>query len=222
MVHEWLLCVGLIRSVWARIRRARNEPSAAVPVRLIVGLGNPGNAYAGTRHNIGFRILHRLAERMGGSWHDDDTLEARLSFVELSGQTCALLEPQTFMNKSGRSVARAVGRWPDLDPVDDLLIVYDDMDLAPGRIRLRPSGGAGGHRGIGHILEKLDTKQVPRLRFGVGHPEAGGAVLDWVLADFSAEDEALIQGSIERAVDAIEGCVRDGVAVAMGQFNSSN
>jgi len=194
-----------------------------VPERLIVGLGNPGDVYRDTRHNVGFRIVARLGERHAGSWRADRELDARVCGVEIAGRTCLLLQPQTFMNRSGASVAAACARWPSLDPAQQLLVVYDDLDLPPGRIRLRPGGGAGGHRGIADILAELETRDVPRLRFGVGHPGASAAVKDWVLSPFAEELEAQqLPDSIERAADAVEAAIRDGVRVAMGQFNAAD
>jgi len=229
-----------VRQLWDRFFGARaSEPRAEsdrepvalgheatlaleAPTRLIIGLGNPGAKFASTRHNVGFRILERLAERHGGSWFDDGDLEARLARVEIAGAACALLLPQTFMNRSGNSVGAALERWSTLDPGSELLVVYDDMDLETGRIRLRPSGGAGGHRGIGDILDKLDSKQVPRLRFGVGHPGSSDRVLDWVLQPFSADEESAILGeALDRAADAIEATLREGIRPAMGQFNAA-
>jgi PTH1 family peptidyl-tRNA hydrolase len=198
-----------------------------------VGLGNPGSKYASTRHNVGFRIVEMLADRhrdghrhghgpgQGGEWRNDRALEAKISFVELDREVCLLIEPQTFMNRSGSVLLAALERWPELDPKTDLLIVYDDLDLPTGRIRLRPSGGSGGHRGIGDILLELDTKEIPRLRFGVGHPGSAGEVVDWVLEPFSAEEEAMVlPDALSRAVDAIEMVTREGVTPAMGHFNS--
>jgi len=209
-----------VRQLWGRFLGAR---SAAVrpPTRLIVGLGNPGPKYAPTRHNIGFRIVEALARRHHGEWRRDRGLNSRISHVELDGERCALVEPQTFMNHSGRAVRAALERWPQLDPATDLLVVYDDLDLPPGRIRLRPSGGAGGHRGIQDILQELDSRQIPRLRFGVGHPGSSREVLDWVLSSFDVEEESsCLPDALERAVDAIELTIREGLTPAMGQFNS--
>jgi len=193
------------------------------PARLVVGLGNPGPQYADTRHNAGFLVVERLADRQGAAWSEDAELEARVAQIELGGEACLLLQPQTFMNASGRSVEIALERWPELDPASDLLIVYDELDLPPGRIRLRPSGGGGGHNGIGDVLTVLATKAVPRLRFGVGRPvESGRAVIDYVLAPFG-EDELgdVIEPAIERAADAVEMACTDGVTSAMGRFNAS-
>ena len=209
-----------IRDRWTRRSGARAEGQEP-PERLIVGLGNPGEKYESTRHNIGFRVVERLAARAAGQWSSDLALDARVAAVELSGQACLLIEPQTFMNRSGKSVAAACARWPELDPSADVLVIYDDLDLPTGRIRLRPSGGAGGHRGMADILDQLDRKSICRLRFGVGHPGASGAVIDWVLAPFPSEEEALLEEAVDRAADAVEVALRDGFTTAMGQFNKS-
>ncbi len=196
-------------------------PEFGPPTRLVVGLGNPGPKFAATRHNVGSRIIERLADRHACAWRLDRDLDARIAHAEIAGQACALLLPQTFMNRSGASIAAAVERWPTLEAETDLLVVYDDMDLPTGRIRLRPSGGAGGHRGIGDILLELDSKQGPRLRFGVGHPGSSDQVLDWVLQPFSPEEEStLLVAAVDRAADAIEATLGQGIKVAMGQFNA--
>ena len=227
--------VSRLRELWSRLRGSRPtrdearrhslDPEAKdagpVPARLIVGLGNPGDEYAETRHNIGFRVVERLADRSGGVWRLDAGLDARIARAEIAGLECVLLAPQTFMNRSGASVAAALARWPGLDPARDLLVVYDDLDLPTGRIRLRPSGGAGGHRGIGDILDQLETKAVPRLRFGVGHPGSRDAVLGWVLSPFPESEESAVADGVDRAADAIELAICEGLAAAMGQFNRS-
>jgi PTH1 family peptidyl-tRNA hydrolase len=219
---EGEFCVQWLRGILSRLRRAQEEHSEAPPAYVVFGLGNPGLKYDGTRHNIGFRILECVAERQGSVWRLDAGLEARVADVELGGRPGLLVEPQTFMNQSGRSVVEALSRWGDLQPPTDLLVVYDDMDLPTGRIRLRPSGGGGGHRGIGHILEELESKEIPRLRFGIGHPGSGGSVLDWVLTTFSDEEESILAEAVGRAADALEAAATDGVSAAMGQFNSSS
>ena len=148
-------------------------------------------------------------------------LQARTCAIEIAGQAILLMQPQTFMNRSGESVEIALERWPELVPETDLLVVYDDMDLPTGRIRLRPSGGGGGHRGIGDILERLDTKAVPRLRFGIGHPGDAAGVLDWVLQPFAQEEERDdLPESLEWAADAVEAVAAEGVTPAMGRFNA--
>lgn len=214
-----------VRTFWNRLRSpakgARAEETVA-PTRLVVGLGNPGPKYADTRHNVGFRVVEALAKGAGADWHVDAGLDARVAEATIAGVACLLVEPQTFMNRSGSTLRAAVERWPALDPAQDILVVYDDLDLPTGRIRLRPSGGAGGHRGMADILRELDSDLIPRLRFGVGHPGPSGEVINWVLAPFSAEDEAqVLPTAVARAISAIEATVAEGLTSAMGQFNEN-
>ncbi len=192
------------------------------PTRLIVGLGNPGEQYAPTRHNAGFRVLETWASRSGARWRQHPGLDARVASLEVEGEPILLVQPQTFMNRSGETVRRALERWPGLAPASDLIIVYDDLDLPVGRIRLRPSGGSGGHRGLGDILDHLETRQLPRLRFGIGHPGQASGVLDWVLQPFDDADEReILPSAFGRAVDALEAVLREGLTVAMGRFNAA-
>jgi PTH1 family peptidyl-tRNA hydrolase len=214
--------VQRVRQLWDRLRGNRRE-SMRSPTRLIIGLGNPGPKYEATRHNIGFRVVERLADRFGGEWRVDRALDAMVARVDIEGEPCLLVQPQTFMNRSGATLRAALECWPELDPETDLLIVYDDMDLEPGRVRLRPRGGGGGHRGIGDILDELDTKRIPRLRFGVGHPGSSRETIDWVLEPFAPEDEStILPDALAKATDAIVMTIRDGITAAMGQFNANS
>lgn len=209
-----------VRQLWDRLRGGDQE-SARRPTRLVVGLGNPGPKYEATRHNVGFRVVETLANRFGGEWRADRSLDARVARVDIEGEHCVLFQPQTFMNRSGAALLSALEHWPELDPKTDLLVVYDDMDLPTGRIRLRPNGGGGGHRGIGDILAALGTKEIPRLRFGVGHPGSSSEVIDWVLDCFSPmEESTVLPDALGRAADAIEMAIREGITPAMGQFNA--
>lgn len=187
-----------------------------------MGLGNPGEKYAATRHNAGFRVLETWASRRDARWQQDPGLCARVASLEVEGEPVLLVQPQTFMNRSGETVERALDRWPELDPAHDLIIVYDDLDLPVGRIRLRPAGGSGGHRGLGDILDRLETRQLPRLRFGIGHPGRAAGVLDWVLQPFDAADEGeVLESAFARAADALEAVVREDLTAAMGRFNAA-
>lgn len=209
-----------LRLIWNRFFGARRNPQRA-PTRIIAGLGNPGPTYVESRHNVGFRILDLLGARHAAVWREDRSLQARVADVEIAGVACLLVQPQTFMNHSGNALRSVTRKWSAIDPRSALLIVYDDMDLPTGRIRLRPGGGAGGHRGIGDVIDELGTKEVPRLRFGVGHPGSARDVLDWVLAPFSKQEESLLlPEAFSRAADAIETVIREGVVAAMGQFNA--
>ena len=167
------------------------EGTRGVPPRVIVGLGNPGREYARTRHNAGFLVLERLAERHGTTWSDDAALEARIAWVDHGGAPTLLLAPQTYMNRSGRSVEAAIERWSDLDPERDLVVVYDDLDLPTGGSACVRPVVRGGHRGMGDIQAVLGTKAIRRLRFGVGHPGKGGPpVVDYVLSGLSRRTSA--------------------------------
>jgi PTH1 family peptidyl-tRNA hydrolase len=183
----------------------------------VVGLGNPGPRYAATRHNIGFRILERFGEEHGIS-----LLSRRFFGLYGSGHVgdlaVGLLAPQTFMNHSGQAVAAALQALPELSPAADLLVIYDDLDLPSGRIRLRLAGGAGGHGGMADIIDALDTRDFARLRFGIGRPPPGWDVIDHVLTPFFAEEEGL-SDRITAAVRAVEVALFEGPVAAMDRFN---
>lgn len=169
---------------------------------------------------MGFRVVECLAARHGAAFEPAPAIDGRLARVVLGGLDCALLEPSTFMNRSGESAAAALARWPALVPERDLLVVYDDLDLPLGRLRLRSGGSAGGHRGMADIARALATTGIPRLRFGIGHPGSAAAVVDWVLEPFSPEDEReRLPAAIERAADAVTCALIEGLPVAMDRFN---
>jgi len=214
-----------IRSFIARLLGRADGADAdvlrAVPDRVVLGLGNPGSEYEATRHNAGFRVVEHLAARHGAAWISAPAFDARVARADVGGLDCLFVEPQTFMNRSGRTAAAIAARWPSLDFSAHVLVVFDDLDLPLGRIRLRSEGGGGGQRGMSDILDALGTRALPRLRFGIGHPGASGqAVIDWVLAPFGAEDAALLEETTARAATAIEVALHDGLAAAMGRYNA--
>lgn len=192
-------------------------------MKLIVGLGNPGRRYERTRHNVGFRVAQRLRER----WRFDPPQErfegrfARGRVAALGGLDVGVLEPQTFMNVSGESVTAALRKLPVEDPATDLLVVLDDADLPFGRLRLRASGSDGGHRGLADILARLGRRDVPRMRFGIGRPSVPMQTRDFVLARFDAEEEAALPGLLDRAAQAVECFLSEGIAAAMNRFNAA-
>ena len=188
-------------------------------MKLVVGLGNPGPEYADTRHNAGQRIVEHLAGRHGIALARKARLEARLGAGSVRSVRVALLVPLGFMNVSGRAVERALEALGPLDPAQDLLVVYDDLDLPFGRLRIRPGGGAGGHRGLADIQERLGRSDFPRLRFGIGRPPPGADPVDYVLAPFGREEAAALPERIEAAADALEAMLGGGIATAMNQFN---
>lgn len=171
---------------------------------------------------MGFRVVERLAARHGAVFERSDALSGQLARVALGGIDCALLEPATFMNRSGASVAAALAHWPGLVRERDLLVVYDDLDLPLGRLRLRPGGSGGGHRGMADIARSLASTAIPRLRFGIGHPGTAAAVVDWVLEPFAPEDESeRLPAAIDRAAEAAACVVVEGLTAAMDRFNSA-
>lgn len=183
---------------------------------LIVGLGNPGREYAATRHNIGFRIADRLAEEIGVRFSRQQN-HALLASGTRSGARLVLAKPQTFMNLSGQSVAALV-RFYKI-PLAALLVCCDDIDLPFGTIRLRASGGSAGQRGMQSILDSINSREVPRLRFGVGRPPGRMDAADYVLRKFDPEEEESVPAVVERAAEAALTFVDRGLAEAMTRFN---
>jgi len=194
-----------------RLRR-RGEPGIA---RLVVGLGNPGRKYAGNRHNVGFQCLDRLAEAWGLSFSRRKH-KALLAQGEIGGLRVILTKPQTFMNLSGETVER-MARFYKVPP-ENILVIYDDLDLPVGRIRLRPEGGSGGHKGMKSIMEHLGCNGFPRLRVGIGRPVHGDPV-DYVLGDFTPDEQITIDEVYERVVFAMELWLAEGIVAVMNRYN---
>jgi PTH1 family peptidyl-tRNA hydrolase len=188
-------------------------------VKLIVGLGNPGRRYRGTRHNVGFQVVGRFASRLGIPL-EQSRFESRFGRGRVQGIDVGLLEPQTFMNDSGKAVAAALGFLPVHEVSSDLLVVYDDADLPLGRLRLRARGGDGGHLGLRDVIASIGTQELPRLRFGIGRPLDFQETVAHVLQEFSnAESDALAQ-ALGRASTAVEVFVVEGIVPAMDRFNA--
>ncbi len=185
-------------------------------IKMIVGLGNPGPRYARNRHNVGFQCVDRLAEKHGLTF-DKRKHNAVLAQGRIDSARVVLVKPMTFMNVVGPAVA-AVARFYKVAP-EDLLVVYDDLDLPQGRIRLRPEGGSGGHNGMKSIIQHLGTQAFPRLRVGIGRPPGRMDPADYVLQDFSEKEEEVMAQVRERAVEAIECWLREGIVEAMNTFN---
>jgi PTH1 family peptidyl-tRNA hydrolase len=184
---------------------------------LVVGLGNPGPRYAATRHNLGFHVVDRLAERVPGTVFRDK-FHGNFASVELDGTRFALLKPLTFMNDSGRSVQPAMQHFKL--PLESVLIVYDELDLPFGTLRLKVGGGDGGHRGIRSILSAVGAGFV-RLRIGIGRPPADfrGDPADFVLEGFSAAERLETSSLIDEAADAVVLVANRGIEVAMNATN---
>ena len=184
---------------------------------LIVGLGNPGGEYARTRHNAGFLLVEKLAERWKTSWTLEKKFNARMARAERSEGRVLLCEPQTFMNSSGETVGALTGFYRV--PLKQLLVAVDDADLPVGEIRLRPSGSSGGHHGLESIEQHLNTREFARLRIGIGRKDSAREITGHVLGRFSGAETELVEKILTRAADQSEMWLRDGIQKAMSQFN---
>lgn len=183
---------------------------------LIAGLGNPGPQYAANRHNVGFRCLERLAAAFNLTF-DKQQKQAYVALGTIHERRVILAKPQTFMNESGYAVVPLV-RFYKVQ-LERLLVAYDDLDLPLGTVRLRSEGGSGGHKGMRSIIEHLGTQDFPRLRIGIGRPPGQMDPAAYVLQDFSAEEEPLMEESLERAMAAIETWLHEGIETAMNRYN---
>ncbi|NMB35385.1 MAG: aminoacyl-tRNA hydrolase [Firmicutes bacterium] len=183
---------------------------------LFVGLGNPGLKYALTRHNTGFWVIDEMAAR-GKVNLREIAGRSCLARAKFAGREVILAKPLTFMNRSGLA-ARALLRHFALKP-EDLLVIYDDLDLPLGRLRLRPKGGSGGHRGLASIINFLQTADFPRLRLGIGRPEVTGNGADYVLSTFTPKEEEQILKTVQTAADALETFLAQGLQEAMNRYN---
>ncbi|GGB51126.1 peptidyl-tRNA hydrolase [Lentibacillus populi] len=185
-------------------------------MKCIAGLGNPGRKYKKTRHNIGFMVIDELANRF-----QTDLTKAKFNgkyvMESISGEKVVFLKPQTYMNLSGESI-RPLMDYYNIN-VDDLLVIYDDLDLPAGKIRLRQKGGHGGHNGIRSIIDHLGTKEFKRLRIGVGRPNEPVPVVDYVLGSFPKEQRDAVTASINKAADACQEWLNKPFIEVMNDFN---
>ena len=185
-------------------------------MKLVVGLGNPGRKYEGTRHNVGFDVLAELARRHGqGS--PRSAFQGEVVEANLNGERALLLCPHTYMNRSGSSVVAARDFYKLAH--EDLLIVCDDFHLPLGQLRVRAQGSAGGQKGLADIIRCLGTDDVPRLRFGIGEPPPRWNAADFVLSRFTGDESTDVQLSVARAADAVQTWARDGIQACMNQVN---
>jgi PTH1 family peptidyl-tRNA hydrolase len=193
-------------------------------MKLIVGLGNPGRKYANNRHNIGFMCLRHFAKAQGIRF-DKKQGQARIGTGEVAGDKVILARPQTYMNQSGQSVSRLVKKF-NIDP-NDLFIIHDDLDLPPGKIRIRRGGSSGGHKGIDSIIADLDSRDFIRLRIGIGRPTiiegdtqtAEAEIIDYVLSGFTPEEKRVISRVIPGVSEAIYCLLTEGLVAAMNKYN---
>jgi PTH1 family peptidyl-tRNA hydrolase len=191
-------------------------------MKLIVGLGNPGKTYAHNRHNVGFCCLNHFA-RLHYIRFDHRQCRAKVGIGEVRSEELLLAKPGTFVNLSGDSVACLVHKH-DI-PLSDLTVIYDDLDLPLGKIRLRQGGGSGGHKGMNSIISVLGSEDFPRIRVGIGRPQVEeqsmneDAIVNYVLSDFSHQEEVIIKPVIIKVSEAIDYFLTQGIEAAMSKFN---
>ena len=183
---------------------------------LIVGLGNPGQKYEHTRHNMGFLTVDLLAEKLGVKLNKVK-FKAAYNIVKFAGRKCLVMKPQTYMNLSGEAV-REDAQFYKI-PAERVLVIYDDVSLPVGKLRVRPSGSAGGHNGIKNIIAHLGTQEFPRVKIGVAAPGEEGDMVDWVIGVPSQAERKILAESFERAIEAAECIISDGCQKAMNRFN---
>lgn len=187
---------------------------------LIAGLGNPGQEYAGTRHNIGFMLVDRLSSGWRVELKKERKFHARVGWLETGGQKIILCQPQTFMNDSGEAIG-ALSRFYHLPPAR-MLMVVDDADLPLGQLRLRAEGSSGGHHGLQSVEQQLATREYPRLRLGIGRRAGDGRqIAGYVLGRFTAAERAVVEEVLARAVQQVECWWSAGIKEAMNQFNGT-
>ena len=183
---------------------------------LIVGLGNPGQKYEHTRHNMGFLTVDLLAEKLGVKLNKVK-FKAAYNIVKFAGCKCLVMKPQTYMNLSGEAVREAAQFYKI--PPERVPVIYDDVSLPVGKLRVRPSGSAGGHNGIKNIIAHLGTQEFPRVKIGVAAPGGEGDMADWVIGVPSQAERKILAGSFETAIEAAECIITDGCQKAMNRFN---
>ena len=185
-------------------------------MKLVVGLGNPGKKYAGTRHNVGFDVLEELS-RKHAQGRSRTAFQGEAVDAELAGERALLLCPHTFMNRSGSSVARALEFYKL--PVESLLVVCDDFHLPLAKLRFRAKGSSGGQKGLADIVRCLGTEEFARLRLGVGEPPANWDAADFVLSRFTKQEQPEVGVAVVEAADAVVAWARDGIAACMNKYN---
>jgi PTH1 family peptidyl-tRNA hydrolase len=201
--------------IFRKILGMGNEATAPY---LIAGLGNPGQQYRGTRHNVGFMTTDRLAGRLGATFSrmESRALVAKAAYEE---KKLVLAKPQTFMNLSGQAVGGLARFYKT--PLEQLMVVYDDVDLPLGTLRLRAEGGSAGHKGMTSIIERLGTQTFPRLRVGVGRPPGRMDAAAYVLQDFLTGERETLEATLDCAAEAILVFIKEGLETAMNRYNGA-
>ena len=204
------------RTLERTLTQAPGEESTQSDIYLVAGLGNPGREYQSNRHNIGFMLVNRLADRLAVTFSRLES-NALVTKGDHQGRRMILAKPQKYMNLSGQAVSALV-RFYKL-PLENILIAYDDVDLPLGVLRMRPSGGSAGHKGMQSIIESLGTQDFPRLRVGIGRPPGRMEAAAYVLQDFSKEEAEILPEILDRGVKAVLTFITEGVDNAMNEFN---
>lgn len=203
-------------SVFRRAAERRGTPANY----LVLGLGNPGDRFLGTRHNLGCEVVEQFVEGIGASLRISRSDRARVATVNFSGLRVVLACPTTFMNLSGESAAPLIRR-NGVETVDRLIVVHDELDLEPGRVKIKLGGSGAGHNGLKSVRQHLGTEDFIRVRVGIGKPPNPQAGKDWVLKKPSKADRSFLDTAVHVGVDAIEKIIRDGVERAMNDVNGS-
>ncbi|KUG05200.1 peptidyl-trna hydrolase [hydrocarbon metagenome] len=185
-------------------------------MKFIVGLGNPGQKYRNTRHNMGYMVVEEIARRYAID-KEECKFDSIIGHIRINGEKVLVVKPLTFMNLSGKAV-QALMRFYKQE-LSELIVIYDDMDLETGRIRVRADGGSGGHKGISSINERLGSQEFPRVRIGIGRPPEHWSVEAWVLSETQADEKADIETAVKKASDAVICWVKEGIVQAMNQYN---
>lgn len=196
----------------------RSETEQANTFTMLVGLGNPGREYAHNRHNIGFMVLDHLADKLATNFARVES-QALITKENYKSSRLLLVKPQTFMNLSGQSIV-GLARYYKILP-EQIFVIFDDVDLPFGTIRLREKGGSGGQRGMKSIIERLGTQAFPRMRIGIGRPPGRMDAADYVLQDFSKSETEFLGAVLDQAVEAIFTTIDEGIVSAMNKFNSA-
>lgn len=203
-------------ALFEKLHSQLNQQTTSQEIYLIVGLGNPGREYHNTRHNMGFMAVDSITQKWGISNMKVQS-KAIINTGNLSGRKVILAKPQTYMNLSGQAVSGLINFYKI--PLDHLLVINDDIDIPFGTIRIRPGGGSAGQKGVGSIIERLGTQEFARMRLGVGRPPGQMNSADYVLQPFAKDEEEFLKNFLEKAGQAVEEFILQGLNAAMNKFN---
>lgn len=202
---------------WLHLRSKKDAENTMSERYLIAGLGNPGREYEDTRHNAGFRCADALVKAYNLAYAPKKQSKARIAEGTIAEKRVLIAKPQTFMNLSGSSV-QGLAAFYKIPPAR-ILVIYDDLDLPPGTLRIRAKGGSGGHKGMTDIIQRLGTQDFPRIRFGIGRPPDKMDPAAFVLRRFDSDDLVRVEQTVERAIKAVEVWLTDGIEAAMNRYN---